>query len=182
MELTVNYTVREHEMGEYCETGPEAEEFIAAWRQDLGNILARSLPTVDPNGTIERIRQSERKAQSMGSDAMSTTLMVSLRRAHQTRLAATSVRTTSQAENERAASTQSTRRTIITKMQAVLRARENRGVGTGLERAIRTQNKTVGVSGMESNGSGSTNAPALSGNAANAALASSMRGNNVSSI
>ncbi len=83
-------------------------------------------------------------------------------------------------------STQSTRRTIIAKMQAVLRARENRGVGTGLERAIQTQNKTVSVSGMESNGglraSGSTNTPTLSGNAANAALASLVRGNNVSLI
>lgn len=175
-------------MVDYFETGPEAEQFISEWRQDLGSILARSLPMVDPNGTIERIRTTERTVESLGTHAITVTSMVSIRKAHQTRLAATSVRTASQAGSERAASTQSARKTIIAKMQSVLHSREDqRGVGTGLERAIRTQNKTVGSTASPSEssaGAGGSDdakkAPTLSGNAANAALASSVRGNNVS--
>jgi len=144
---------------------------VLRWRNNLGEALPSSLPGID-EPLVPAARNTAKLQGRKAAAALSFTDLLQMRKQNQTRLAATSVRTTgndSPASNAQQVPVETARQAIIRKMHEVLRSQKDQGIGTGLERAVRIQHKAVGNTASSTSGLG------MSGNAANAALAASSK-------
>ena len=142
---------------------------VLRWRNNLGEALPSSLPGID-EPLVPAARNTAKLQGRKAAAALSFTDLLQMRKQNQTRLAATSVRTTGNDSPEfDAQQAETARRAIIRKMHEVLRSQKDQGIGTGLERAVRIQHKAVGNTASSTSGLG------MSGNAANAALAASSK-------
>ncbi len=138
-----------------------------------GGCSSPSLPTVDPNGTIERIQQSERKAKSIGSDTMTPTLIVPCEERTKRAWLQHLFEQRRRRKKNVLLHWVNTKDYYCQNASRPSRARES-WCRHCLECAIRTQNMAPASAGRNLTeawgASDSTNPPALSGNAANAAL------------
>ncbi|KAJ7292486.1 hypothetical protein C8J57DRAFT_1456964 [Mycena rebaudengoi] len=138
---------------------PEIEDEIAA--EEFGRIqetlsITKQLNISEPSKPLGR---GEVTAQDLDFD-----LLVDLRRRHQTKQAASGVRTRFTQGHEKAEEL-STRRQLIRRFHLVLKEEQSKATGTGLERAARWHAAAPG--GRNNSG------PPLAGNTANAAVAAS---------
>jgi hypothetical protein len=108
---------------------------------------------------------------SVGTGSHNFSVLVELRRSHQTRHAAEGVRTRDSAEINRP--NESVRCKLIREMNAVLRQDQVLALGTGQDRKLRWQAPAQG--GTSSQPGRQKSALALSGNSANAATAATLR-------
>ncbi|KII84575.1 hypothetical protein PLICRDRAFT_167537 [Plicaturopsis crispa FD-325 SS-3] len=147
------------------------EEFYAeecSHIRDASNIRLPPLQLPDERARLVGLQDN-------GADTFDFSILVVMRRRHQTRQAALGVRTKGKDEPNHSGSGEkpevSMRRQIIRQFHAVIREQQNVAVGTGVEREARWRAPAPG--GRDGTVNGQSSASAASGNAANAAAAAS---------
>ncbi|KAL6306598.1 hypothetical protein BKA93DRAFT_885233 [Sparassis latifolia] len=140
----------------------EEEEILA----DVANVIEHCLTESRGPALDSSSPSADYALQSSFEDAVDVDIreLITLRRSHQTKQAASGVRTRGQTDD----AGQSPRRLLLRQFQDIIKQEQERGVGSGLERAARWKNP--GISGSSEDTSTSTAADReKSGNAANAA-------------
>lgn len=154
------------------------EEQVDALSEDAATIaqfLADSLPA--PNSDLDRPTLPYLDLNLSGVDITS---LVDLRRAHQTKQAASGIRTTTKVSlaKSTAQSALSERQAVLRGFRDAIKQREEVGAGTGVERSARWRQPTPG--GRDGEVDGEVAAPAAAGNSANAVVSATAAAKRVS--
>jgi hypothetical protein len=151
------------EMDDDAETEAMAEEYTRLSLLTNGRIQLPPLVLEDEASESYDIRK-------LGAGNRDFSVLVELRRSHQTRHAAEGVRTCDSAETNKPG--ESVRRKLIREMNALLHKNQNRAAGTGQDRKLRWQTPAQGTVD-----SGPVQVP--TGNSANAATVAALKSKKV---